>query len=123
MASTPSSSPSRRMVSASSPPVSARCTAAPNTRSRLSRARPVPVSVGGMPRPLVGLLTSLRCKRKPYNVSQFRQGGTVTSQQEVRSGVTTMHAVVQDEYRDTADVLRLEQVARPEPGPGEVLVR
>jgi NADPH:quinone reductase-like Zn-dependent oxidoreductase len=34
-----------------------------------------------------------------------------------------MQAVVQDEYRDTADVLRLEQVARPEPGPGQVLVR
>jgi NADPH:quinone reductase-like Zn-dependent oxidoreductase len=42
---------------------------------------------------------------------------------DARSGVTTMQAVVQDEYRDTADVLRLEQVARPEPGPGEVLVR
>jgi NADPH:quinone reductase-like Zn-dependent oxidoreductase len=34
-----------------------------------------------------------------------------------------MRAVVQDEYRDTADVLRLEQVERPEPGPGQVLVR
>src|SRR6476620_2039511 len=42
---------------------------------------------------------------------------------EARSGVTTMQAVVQDEYGDTADVLRLEQVARPEPGPGQVLVR
>jgi NADPH:quinone reductase-like Zn-dependent oxidoreductase len=42
---------------------------------------------------------------------------------QLGSGVTTMQAVVQDEYRDTADVLRLEQVARPEPGPGEVLVR
>jgi NADPH:quinone reductase-like Zn-dependent oxidoreductase len=47
----------------------------------------------------------------------------VTTQPEARSVVTTMQAVVQDEYRDTADVLRLEQVARPEPGPGEVLVR
>jgi NADPH:quinone reductase-like Zn-dependent oxidoreductase len=34
-----------------------------------------------------------------------------------------MQAVVQDAYGDTSDVLRLEQVARPEPGPGEVLVR
>src|SRR4051794_34761851 len=34
-----------------------------------------------------------------------------------------MQAIVQDEYRDTADVLRLERVSRPEPGPGEVLVR
>src|SRR4051812_14104847 len=34
-----------------------------------------------------------------------------------------MQAVVQDEYRDTADVLRLERVPRPEAGPGEVLVR
>jgi NADPH:quinone reductase-like Zn-dependent oxidoreductase len=46
----------------------------------------------------------------------------VTTQMEARSGVT-MQAVVQDEYGDTADVLRLEQVARPEPGPGQVLVR
>ena len=34
-----------------------------------------------------------------------------------------MQAVVQDEYGDTADVLRPEQVARPEPGHGQVLVR
>jgi NADPH:quinone reductase-like Zn-dependent oxidoreductase len=45
------------------------------------------------------------------------------TQPEARSGVTTMQAVVQDEYRDTADVLRLDRVARPVPGPGEVLVR
>ena len=47
----------------------------------------------------------------------------MTTQPEAGSGVTTMRAVVQDEYRDTADVLRLEEVARPVPGPGEVLVR
>jgi NADPH:quinone reductase-like Zn-dependent oxidoreductase len=34
-----------------------------------------------------------------------------------------MQAVVQDEYRDTADVLHMEEIARPEAGPGEVLVR
>jgi NADPH:quinone reductase-like Zn-dependent oxidoreductase len=34
----------------------------------------------------------------------------------------TMRAVVQDEYGE-ADVLRLERIARPEPGEGEVLVR
>lgn len=39
------------------------------------------------------------------------------------SGVTTMQAVVQDEYGDTAEVLRLEQVPRPQAGPGEVLIR
>jgi NADPH:quinone reductase-like Zn-dependent oxidoreductase len=38
------------------------------------------------------------------------------------SGVATMRAIVQDVYGDTADVLRLEEIARPEPGPGEVLV-
>jgi NADPH:quinone reductase-like Zn-dependent oxidoreductase len=35
---------------------------------------------------------------------------------------TTMRAVVQNEYGE-ADVLRLEDVARPQSGPGEVLVR
>ncbi|TFV87045.1 NAD(P)-dependent alcohol dehydrogenase [Blastococcus sp. CT_GayMR16] len=34
-----------------------------------------------------------------------------------------MRAVVQDVYGDTSDVMRLEQIARPEPGPGQVLVR
>ena len=34
-----------------------------------------------------------------------------------------MRAVVQDEYGDTADVLRPGEMARPEPGAGEVLVR
>ena len=47
----------------------------------------------------------------------------MTTQQEARSAVATMQAVVQDAYGDTSDVLRLEQVARPQPGPGEVLVR
>jgi NADPH:quinone reductase-like Zn-dependent oxidoreductase len=47
----------------------------------------------------------------------------VTTQAAVPTGVTTMQAVVQDEYGDTAEVLRLEQVARPEPGAGQVLVR
>jgi NADPH:quinone reductase-like Zn-dependent oxidoreductase len=40
-----------------------------------------------------------------------------------RSGVATMRAIVQDVYGDTADVLRTEEIARPEPGPGTVLVR
>ena len=35
---------------------------------------------------------------------------------------TTMRAVVQDEYGE-ADVLRVEEIARPAIGPGEVLVR
>jgi NADPH:quinone reductase-like Zn-dependent oxidoreductase len=39
------------------------------------------------------------------------------------SGTPTMRAVVQDVYGDTADVLTLAEVARPEPGAGEVLVR
>ena len=39
------------------------------------------------------------------------------------SGTATMRAVVQQVYGDTADVLRLTEVARPEPGAGEVLVR
>jgi NADPH:quinone reductase-like Zn-dependent oxidoreductase len=34
-----------------------------------------------------------------------------------------MRAVVQDEYGDTAGVLHAREVARPEPGAGEVLVR
>jgi NADPH:quinone reductase-like Zn-dependent oxidoreductase len=34
-----------------------------------------------------------------------------------------MRAIVQDAYGDTADVLRLDEIARPEPGPGEALVR
>jgi NADPH:quinone reductase-like Zn-dependent oxidoreductase len=45
-----------------------------------------------------------------------RQPTTVTEQ-------TTMRAVVQDVYGPTEDVLRLEQVARPQIGNGEVLVR
>ena len=45
------------------------------------------------------------------------------TQTDNRSGVTTMRAVVQDAYGDTAEVLRLERIARPQPGPGEVLVR
>jgi NADPH:quinone reductase-like Zn-dependent oxidoreductase len=44
------------------------------------------------------------------------QAATVTEQ-------TTMRAVVQDVYGPTEDVLRLEQVSRPEIGDGEVLVR
>jgi len=40
-----------------------------------------------------------------------------------RTGVATMRAIIQDVYGDTADVLRPAEVARPEPGPGEVLVR
>ena len=47
----------------------------------------------------------------------------MTTQTDAGSGVTTMQAVVQDEYGDTAEVLRLERVARPHPGPGEVLVQ
>ena len=39
------------------------------------------------------------------------------------AGTATMRAVVQDVYGDTADVLRLAEVARPEPATGEVLVR
>ena len=35
----------------------------------------------------------------------------------------TMQAVVQDRYGDTGAVLRPAEIARPEPGPGEVLVR
>jgi NADPH:quinone reductase-like Zn-dependent oxidoreductase len=40
-----------------------------------------------------------------------------------RPQVATMRAVVQDVYGDTADVLRSAEVARPEPGAGQVLVR
>jgi NADPH:quinone reductase-like Zn-dependent oxidoreductase len=36
---------------------------------------------------------------------------------------TTMRAVVSDVYGEAADVLRVEQVERPAPGPGEVLIR
>ena len=39
------------------------------------------------------------------------------------SGTTMMRAVVQQVYGDTAEVLRMTEVARPEPGAGEVLVR
>jgi NADPH:quinone reductase-like Zn-dependent oxidoreductase len=42
----------------------------------------------------------------------------VTSQQ-----VATMRAVVQDRYGDTGEVLRAAEIARPEAGEGEVLVR
>src|SRR4051812_8118837 len=42
---------------------------------------------------------------------------------QTRSGTTTMRAVVQDRYGDTADVLRPAEVARPTIGAGEVLVR
>ena len=41
----------------------------------------------------------------------------------LRAGTATMRAVVQDVYGDTGDVLRLGEIARPEPGSGEVLVR
>ncbi len=40
-----------------------------------------------------------------------------------RSGVATMRAIVQDVYGDTAKVLRPAEIARPEPRPGQVLVR
>ncbi len=40
-----------------------------------------------------------------------------------RSGVATMRAIVQDVYGDTAKVLRAAEIARPEPRPGQVLVR
>jgi len=36
---------------------------------------------------------------------------------------TTMRAIVQDKYGETADVLRLEQIDRPEVGDGDVLIR
>jgi NADPH:quinone reductase-like Zn-dependent oxidoreductase len=39
------------------------------------------------------------------------------------AGAPTMRAAVQDRYGEPGDVLRLEQVARPVIGPGEVLVR
>ncbi len=42
---------------------------------------------------------------------------------QVTTGQATMRAVVQDVYAPTEDVLRLEQVRRPEVGDGEVLVR
>jgi NADPH:quinone reductase-like Zn-dependent oxidoreductase len=45
------------------------------------------------------------------------------TQVQTGSGVGTMQAIVQDAYGDTADVLRLDHVARPQAGPGEVLVR
>jgi NADPH:quinone reductase-like Zn-dependent oxidoreductase len=50
----------------------------------------------------------------------------MTSDQRVtepRAEVATMRAVVQDVYGEAADVLRPAEIARPEPGPGEVLVR
>lgn len=34
-----------------------------------------------------------------------------------------MNAIVQDKYGDTEDVLRLERIARPEPGDDQVLIR
>src|SRR3954447_26167730 len=113
------------MVSDSRPPESARATAARRTRSRFSRLRPLPFAVVGIRTPLLRPLTSLRCKRKPYNVSQ-RRGDPMTIDQTAPAGrpqVATMRAVVQDRYGDTADVLRPAEVARPEPGAGEVLVR
>jgi NADPH:quinone reductase-like Zn-dependent oxidoreductase len=55
----------------------------------------------------------------PYNVSHQTEGAPVTTDQNTR---TTMRAVVQDQYGE-ADVLRLDDVARPEIGPAEVLVR
>ncbi|WP_232661628.1 NAD(P)-dependent alcohol dehydrogenase [Pseudonocardia sp. TRM90224] len=39
------------------------------------------------------------------------------------AGVPTMRAIVQYEYGEAADVLRLAEIERPEPGPGEVQVR
>jgi NADPH:quinone reductase-like Zn-dependent oxidoreductase len=42
---------------------------------------------------------------------------------ESRSEVATMRAIVQDVYGDTGDVLRTAEIARPQPGAGEVLVR
>ena len=46
------------------------------------------------------------------------QGQTAT-----RPGTATMRAIVQDVYGDTAEVMRSAEIARPTPGPGEVLVR
>ena len=46
------------------------------------------------------------------------QGQTAT-----RPGTATMRAIVQDVYGDTAEVMRPAEIARPTPGPGEVLVR
>jgi NADPH:quinone reductase-like Zn-dependent oxidoreductase len=42
-----------------------------------------------------------------------------------RGGIieTTMHAIVQDKYGETTDVLRLEEISRPDIGDDDVLVR
>ena len=42
---------------------------------------------------------------------------------EATGAMRTMRAIVQDAYGDTADVLRLEEIIRPEIGDDEVLVR
>lgn len=42
---------------------------------------------------------------------------------EVTTGATTMKAIVQDEYGEAEDVLRLEEIDRPEIGDDEVLLR
>jgi D-arabinose 1-dehydrogenase-like Zn-dependent alcohol dehydrogenase len=42
---------------------------------------------------------------------------------EATGAMRTMRAIVQDAYGDTADVLRLEEIIRPEIADDEVLVR
>lgn len=44
-------------------------------------------------------------------------------QTAARPGTATMRAIVQDVYGDTAEVMRPAEIARPTPGPGQVLVK
>jgi len=51
------------------------------------------------------------------------QRGRPTGAPQAAAEARTMRAIVQDEYGEAGDVLRLEEIARPEPAADEVLVR
>src|SRR6185436_8195983 len=121
---TPSSCASRRMLSGSTPPSSARATAAARIRSlvRGSRARAVSSIFVAIPAPLRA--RSLRRsalgfdKCTPYTLGWTNRCTPYTTR--VRG--VTMKAIVQDRYGE-ADVLEFRDVEEPQVGEQDVLIR
>src|SRR6266550_606142 len=65
---------------------------------------------------------SLRCKRKPQQTKKEVEPMISTEIRATTTRTTTMKAIVQDRY-GTSEVLELREIAKPEIGEGDVLVR
>src|SRR3954454_2618363 len=120
IASTPTASPSLRMLSDSTPVRSASATAASSTRSRLSWPR------AGFAMPITSLrsLTTLRRKSTTYGVSSHRIAEDGSAMDSTKRGTRRMSAIVQERYgADPHAVLRFGETGTPSPGRDEVLVR